>query len=468
MLSEHTLGSDVVTFSEDVCGIELMPWQAWLFERALELSKPWVDLSRPPSFRYRTVCVLVARQNGKTTMLKLRALAGLMLWREQLAISLAQTRTVAFEPWREGALLVKDVPALARQVKHVRTSNGSEAIELNNGSRWLVVSGHADSARGFSADCVLMDEVRLQKTRDVWSSVEKTRSAKPTSQLWAFSNAGDDDSVVLNSLVERGRELAEDPERDPTFGYFEWSADDGCDPADQAQWQKANPALGFTIMPATVKAELVQDTPEAFLTERLCVRVRHLGSWLPHGLWQSLAGDVSISTSNVVFAVDASPDLLHAVVVAASPRDDGTVALTLFASSDATPGRPVAYSVQDQVQRLLTSVPGAQVVYDARGPIAATLGDMAAAGFRCMPMDATEVNRACERFYELAVSRKIVHDGSQLLADHVSNAAPNTYNDAWKFARRHAAGPVNALIAAVLAAHVARAPKPAVPNWTAY
>jgi len=96
------------------------------------------------------------------------------------------------------------------------------------------------------------------------------------------------------------------------------------------------------------------------------------------------------------------------------------------------------------------------------------MSDLAQAGLAVSALDNTEVTRACERFYELAVSRRLAHDGNQLLADHVGNAAPNTYADAWKFARRHAAGPVNALIAAVLAAHTARAPKQTTANWTVY
>jgi phage terminase large subunit-like protein len=467
-LFEQSLGSDAVTFSEEVCGIELMPWQCWLFDAALELRAPWTDVTAPPPFRYRTVVVLVARQNGKTCVLQLRALAGMFLWRERLAVSMAQTRSIAFEPWREGALLVRDVQALANEVRSVRTSNGSEAIELRNGARWVVVAAN-DGGRGLSSDLVLMDEVRQQHTGHAWSAVEKSRSAKPHGQLWAFSNAGDDNSVVLNNLVARGREVAADPERDPTLGFFEWSAHDDCDPSDVREWQLANPALGYTIPVSTVRAELAQDAPTDFLTERLCVRVKHLGSWLPPGLWDSLHSErARIDSSAVTFAVDAAPDLMHAVIVAASQLRDGSTAITVYAELDALPGRPVAAMVADTVQSVLHAYPHAQVLYDARGPIAATMGDLAAAGLACAAMDATDVQRACERFYELCVSRNVVHDGNQLLADHVSNAAPNTYQDAWKFARRHAAGPVNALIAAVLAVASARAPRPATPAWTAY
>lgn len=468
-VSPLSLGEDACKFAENVCNIALMPWQSWLFAHALELRTEWTDKTQPPPFRYRTIVVLVARQNGKTMVLCLRALAGLFLWREKMAISLAQNRDVAFEPWRDAWLMIDDTEALTAKTLKVIHTNGKECIELRNGARWKVVAAN-QGGRGYSADIVLMDEVRLQKNDECWSAVEKTRSARRNSQLWAFSNAGDTESVVLNNLVQRGREIADDPERDLSFGYFEWSAREDTDPSDMEAWQQANPALGHTIDPDTVRSELVQDSPTTFLTERLCVRVTHLGSWLPAGLWESLAQPSAVlaSDAKVTFAADASPSLEHAVIAVAAQGADGITHVELARDFVASVGNPVPVATARFLAQLLDGYPDAECVYDAHGPLAATLGDMAGAGYRCRPLEGADVNRACERFYELAVSRKLVHRGDAMLTAHVGNAAPNKYGDAWRFQRRHAAGPINALIAAVMATHVARAPKPKTATWSAY
>src|SRR5215510_8678036 len=76
-LYAESLGPEAVRFAREVLGLELYPWQEWLLGQALELSGPWKDHTEPPPWRYRTVIVLVARQNGKTLMLQVRALAGL-------------------------------------------------------------------------------------------------------------------------------------------------------------------------------------------------------------------------------------------------------------------------------------------------------------------------------------------------------------------------------------------------------
>src|SRR5450759_3088721 len=58
---EESLGFAAVKFATAVLLLVLFPWQEWLLIHMLEL--------RPDGqFRFRTVVVLVARQNGKSTV----------------------------------------------------------------------------------------------------------------------------------------------------------------------------------------------------------------------------------------------------------------------------------------------------------------------------------------------------------------------------------------------------------------
>src|SRR5689334_24962070 len=58
---KRTLGYAVIDFATEVCEVDLFPWQRWLLIHALELLPDG-------SFRFRNVVVLVARQNGKSTL----------------------------------------------------------------------------------------------------------------------------------------------------------------------------------------------------------------------------------------------------------------------------------------------------------------------------------------------------------------------------------------------------------------
>ena len=55
-------GFAVIAFAEIMLHVHLYPWQQWLLVHALELLEDG-------SYRFRKVIVLVARQNGKTTLM---------------------------------------------------------------------------------------------------------------------------------------------------------------------------------------------------------------------------------------------------------------------------------------------------------------------------------------------------------------------------------------------------------------
>ena len=64
---DTTRGFEVIEFAEDVLGLHLLPWQRYVLIHGLELNESG-------SFRFRTLLVLCARQQGKTTLMQLLAL----------------------------------------------------------------------------------------------------------------------------------------------------------------------------------------------------------------------------------------------------------------------------------------------------------------------------------------------------------------------------------------------------------
>lgn len=470
-LSDLTLGPEAVRFAREVLGLTLYPWQEWLLDRSLELAKPWDNYTEPPPWRYRTVIVLVARQNGKTLMLQVRALAGLFLWCEQLAISLAQARHIAFEPWRLSALWAETKPALRNETKAIHWANGKEAIELKNGARWLVVAAN-QGGRGLSADTVFMDELRQQDSWNVWGAIDKTRSAKDFSQLWGFSNAGTDSSLVLNEFVTRGRALSSDPRPNESFGYFEWSAPEDADPSSPEVWAMANPSLGYKIKPQTIEAELATDPMPEFLTERLCVRVTVMSRWLPQDLWDGCADPTAVIPEGapLSFSVDSTPDASMVIVALAAPTGEGVINVELIQAIQDTAHESAGARLMGYLPQLLARYPKAECVYDPRGPIAGTCADLARAGLPMRALTAVEVREACGRFYDLVKRKALTHRADALLNEHVGNAIPNPRGgDSWVMSRRSStAGPITGLIAVVLATQAARDEPPSQAQWVAY
>jgi phage terminase large subunit-like protein len=52
----------------------------------------------------------------------------------------------------------------------------------------------------------------------------------------------------LGALYKRGKKAAENPEQDPSFGFFCWEADENDDPLDEKTWWKANPNIAEGLM----------------------------------------------------------------------------------------------------------------------------------------------------------------------------------------------------------------------------
>ncbi|MFC9768800.1 hypothetical protein ACFVJ2_44495, partial [Rhodococcus jostii] len=80
---QTSLGFEAIDFAENILDIALLPWQKWLLIHALELDED-------SEFRFRTIVLLVARQNGKSTLMLVLTLWRMYLDRAQMVIGTAQ------------------------------------------------------------------------------------------------------------------------------------------------------------------------------------------------------------------------------------------------------------------------------------------------------------------------------------------------------------------------------------------
>gem|GEM_PF-2533639 len=244
-------GYEMVEFAEMI-GEPLLPWQKFLAKHALELNPDG-------TYRFRTVLVLVGRQNGKSQSKRLVSLWRMYMDGARTLLGVAQDVALAREQWSICQETIHACPDLEAEWGGVRNVNGDERFWLRSGARYLIKAANRRAGRGYSIDEVTIDELRTQTDWSAWSAISKTTMAKPNAQLWAMSNAGDDESVVLNQL--RDAALAG---RDPSIGLFEWSAPDGCELDDPRAWQQANPGLGYVISEQAIRSAFGTDPPEVF------------------------------------------------------------------------------------------------------------------------------------------------------------------------------------------------------------
>lgn len=446
-LTRHTTrGFEVAEFA-DLIGEPLLPWQDWLAKHALELN-------RDGTFRFRVVIVLVARQNGKSSVKRTVSLWRLYLDGARVVLGTAQDVALAREQMNLCKGAIHASPDLRNEWGGERNVNGDEMFWLSGGMppgtprealpRYMIRATNRKAGRGLSVDELNIDELREQRDWKAWSALSKTTSARPYAQAWAMSNAGDEGAVVLNQL--RDAALSG---RDPSIGLFEWSAEDDCDLDDPKAWRQANPGLGYIMSEQAIRSALGTDPPEVFRTEVLCQKVDVLDSAIDMHAWRDCtdpAGTLDSVRSRVVTCFDVAPDGQHATLAAAAALDDGRVRVEIVKSWASTD------DARDDIPALRDLInPRASGWYPS-GPSAALAPIL-------RRDDATEIKgahvaEACMGLADLTTARRIIHPNDPLLTAHVAGAQKLYTGDGWRFVRR-GAGHVDAAYAAAGAVHIA-------------
>jgi hypothetical protein len=354
---ETSLGFAVIDFARDILGIRLYPWQEWLLIHALELLPNGL-------FRFRTVVVLVARQNGKSTVGQVLALFFMFVLQVRLVLGTAQNLDISSDLWRDTLEIAQEIPELAAEIKHVTRQMSRERFETYNGNRYQVAAASRRGGRGKSGDLVLMDELREHQTWQAWSAITKTTMARAKALVWCMSNAGDSTSVVLRHLRKQAHARAGDPDKlnsdtetinlqallgedytedmaemmqlqaDAT-GIFEWSAAPGRDKWDRDGWAEANPSMGYgELSERNIAAACATDPEWEFRTEVLCQWFDGaLNGPFSEGKWaRGIVTDQPPAGTPFKLGIDMSADRRNTHIVAAYHRPDGVVQVSLEAS----------------------------------------------------------------------------------------------------------------------------------------
>jgi hypothetical protein len=330
-----SLGFAVIQFAEEILGIRLHPWQKWFYIHALELLPDGTP-------RFRTIVLLVARQNGKTLLMQILALFMMYVRGVSLVIGTAQNLDIAEEVWQGAVEIAEDIDELAAEIAKVDRTNGKKALELKGKERYKVQAANRRGGRSLSGDFVMMDELREHQTWEAWGAITKTTMARLLAIVLAASNAGDKTSIVLAHLRMIGHlalgnpddlvpiESDEEPDEDLDFedeslGIFEWSAAPGMARSDPEGWRQANPSLGYTISERAIRSALRTDPDHVFRTEVLCqwvVEAEQPWRLFDKEAWK--AGQVAAGsfTGPFTYAVEVTPERDRCSVAAAGMHDD--------------------------------------------------------------------------------------------------------------------------------------------------
>ncbi|WP_285189934.1 terminase large subunit [Rhodococcus sp. MEB041] len=478
-------GFACIRFAENMLGLRLMPWQKWLLIHALELLENGL-------YRFRTVLVLVARQNGKTLVMKILALWNLYVRGAKMVIASAQNLGKAEEAWREAVEMAESVPELLVEIDDVVQRMNHKALVLVSKERYEPVASNRRGARGKSGDLVLLDELREHHNWESWAAATKSTLARPKSQVWCFSNAGDAMAIVLRYLRALAHqalgwpdgdadatalEVGDDEDDENVFGddeadslgIFEWSMEPGKPRGDRDGWAQANPSMNHTdivedvITERAISAAMRTDPRHVFEVEVLCRWLSTIdGGPYPPNAWAAGTDNTSsiAEGSPIAACVDVSWDRSMAYVAFCGQRPDGLRHVEIVAMRAGTDWVIPWLRERADVFDVLTLQATGAPVSSLLEALMAETDDDGSPLFPIVKWEGTELGRASGAFYDKVSHRAVgddetssfapllFHTAQPVLDVAATSAAIKQAGDAWMIDRRKSSMDAAPLVAA--------------------
>lgn len=334
LTEETSLGFLCIEYAESILGENLYPWQQWALIHMLEIVGELQDKWR---FRYRTVLVMIARQNGKTKLSYIIASFFMNVLNVPNVFGTSLSLDKAEEVWEAVIASQETHPELAERIDRVSRTNGNKRLLLKGGIAYKVGAPTRRAGRGDSNDLVLLDEVREQRDFEVLAAAAASTNAKPNGLIVCFSNAGDPDSVVLRQLRSTAIAMIEGGTADSfggdvdgtSLGLFEWSAPDGAATDDLEALAQANPALGYGYLTERALSSNRATFPEnKFRSECMCQQVETiLPQPFPDGAWDAGVDEDSqiAPEAELYFGIDLSANRKWTCIAVAGLREDGNM-----------------------------------------------------------------------------------------------------------------------------------------------
>ena len=437
-------GIDFIEFCESI-GFNLLPWQQFL---AHEICKVTED----DKWYFKEVGVIISRQNGKSTFMQLMILWRMFSLGQKLQVHTAHKLTTSSEIFWKIDDTIQSHAKLADDFGKKYESKGSQEIKLKSGGRYLVRANNSAS-RGIAApDTIYMDEVREFHDDEVWSSLRYTQMATPNPQTLIFSNAGDQHSIVLNRLRDRG--LAAAAGADDKIGWFEWSAEPGCDIRDKNAWMQANPSAGYTISIENLEAAM-SDEESIVRTELLCQWVSVVNPAISPTNWAAIADkNLKLDKEEQTWlAVDLSPDRKAGALIAAQQKGDliNAVLLKTWTNPVNLDAKQIANDIADEVRKYQVET----VAYSRQtsGAIAALLSP---AGISVTPIDGAVYGQACDEMLSSITSGRLRHADQDEFNKQVLSAVKLPFKDGgWYLGRKVSNATICSAVGLAMVCHFA-------------
>jgi len=240
--------------------------------------------------KYKVALIQLPRKNGKTTLM-----AGLICYclfslkeRGNELYAAAGDRGQAGIIFSIVSQMVLQNEHLSKRAKVFRNS----IVNESKGNFFQAISSDSKTKHGFSAGIVVMDELHVQKNRDLYDTLLTSTGARAEPLFISITTSGYDKNSIGYEIYSYAKNVESNIIQDDSFYSCIFEADKEDDITLESTWKKANPCYGVSLKKEYMKRESQRaiDVPSyrnTFLRLHLNIWTDSYSSWLTSGEWDA-------------------------------------------------------------------------------------------------------------------------------------------------------------------------------------
>lgn len=387
----------------------------------------------------------------------------------------AQRAEDARQKWRDVHIeRIKASPLRAEWAKPPRLRLAAEAMFWRNGSVWVPGSTTGKSAgTGDQLDEGVIDEAWAQTDGSTEIGMRPTMLTRPWRQLLrasmvpGLSRVPPDKWAYLRQKMSAGRNKVEADLRSGS-AYFEWSAPESADPADEDVWWNCMPALGYTVPIRNVRSDFGDLDLIDFMAEYLGIwPTGDLPMWTTIGehTWRDLIHSGQYEEP-IALGLEATPELTAASIGMAAQMETGADPTGRDVHVELIDRRSGVNWLVEATLSLCRTQPVCAIGIDRNGPLAGIVRpltraaeeqklDITIVGARDretgtgVGLNSAEWSAACAQFYNMTgehdddqqaedepvTLRRVHHIGQADLDAAVGGVVRHYHGDRWRWHR---------------------------------
>ena len=233
--------------------------------------------------KYKETLFMVARKNGKSTMLAGIALYMLIADNEpgSEVYSTATKKDQARIIFDETLNMVQQSPELNRFVKKRKTDLYFPMAM----AKFQPLGKNSDTLDGLNAHCVIMDELHSVKDRNLYEVMKQSQAARRQPLTVMITTAGTVRECIFDDMYAYACGIADGTFKDDTFLPIIYELDRREEYQDPKAWEKANPGINSIkkVSDLAEKVERAKNSPKdlsGILCKDFNVRATTSTAWL--------------------------------------------------------------------------------------------------------------------------------------------------------------------------------------------